>query len=79
LQHRSELTNIHTDAAMFFSKLISKDVQEFIRQNINSDLIQLLLKKSPFADVTMAEIVQQIKGRKTAEKIYSFLIFVVLK
>lgn len=74
MQHRSELTNIHTDAAMFFSKLISKDVQEFIRQNINSDLIQLLLKKSPFADVTMAEIVQQIKGRKTAEKKFPFLL-----
>ncbi len=59
---------------MFFFKLISKDVQEFISQNINSDLIQLLLKKSPFADVTMAEIVQQIKGRKTAEKKFPFLL-----
>lgn len=74
MQHRNELTKIHTDAAMFFSKLISKDVQEFIRQNINSDLTQLLLKKSPFLEVTMSEIVQQIKGRKTAEKKFPFLL-----
>ncbi|WP_313600458.1 class I SAM-dependent methyltransferase [Epilithonimonas vandammei] len=58
---------------MDFSKLISSDIQNYINQNLNSDLTKLLLKKSPFPDVTMQEIVQQIKGRKTAEKKFPFL------
>lgn len=58
---------------MDFSKLISSDIQNYINQNLNSDLNKLLLKKSPFPDVTMQEIVQQIKGRKTAEKKFPFL------
>ena len=58
---------------MDFSKLISTDIQNYINQNLNSDLTKLLLKKSPFDNVTMQEIVQQIKGRKTAEKKFPFL------
>ncbi|PZU86029.1 MAG: methyltransferase, partial [Chryseobacterium sp.] len=58
---------------MDFSKLISTDIQNYINQNLNSDLTKLLLKKSPFADVSMPEIVQQIKGRKIAEKKFPFL------
>lgn len=58
---------------MDFSKLISSDIQNYINQNLNSDLTKLLLKKSPFPDVSIQEIVQQIKGRKTAEKKFPFL------
>ena len=58
---------------MDFSKIISSDIQNYINQNLNSDLNKLLLKKSPFPDVSMQEIVQQIKGRKTAEKKFPFL------
>ncbi len=58
---------------MDFSKLISSDIQNYINQNLNSDLTKLLLKKSPFPDVSMQEIVQQIKGRKIAEKKFPFL------
>ena len=58
---------------MDFFKLISSDIQNYINQNLNSDLTKLLLKKSPFDNVTMQEIVQQIKGRKTAEKKFPFL------
>ncbi|WP_313270730.1 class I SAM-dependent methyltransferase [Epilithonimonas vandammei] len=58
---------------MDFSKLISSDIQNYINQNLNSDLNKLLLKKSPFPDVSMQEIVQQIKGSKTAEKKFPFL------
>lgn len=58
---------------MDFSKLISSDIQNYINQNLNSDLNKLLLKKSTFPDVSMQEIVQQIKGRKTAEKKFPFL------
>jgi len=59
---------------MNFSKLISPDIQKYINQNLNSDLNKLLLKKSPFPDVSMQEIVQQIKGKKTAEKKFPFLL-----
>ena len=59
---------------MNFSKLISSDIQNYINQNLNSDLNQLLLKKSPFNDVSMREIVQQIKGKKIAEKKFPFLL-----
>jgi len=59
---------------MNFSKLISTDIQNYINQNLNSDLTKLLLKKSPFPDVSMQEIVQQIKGKKTAEKKFPFLL-----
>jgi len=58
---------------MDFSTLLSDDVQAFIRQNINADINQLLLKKSPFPNVSIQEIVQQIKGRKTAQKKFPFL------
>lgn len=53
--------------------LLSNDVQNFIENNFNSDLHALLLKRSPFADVSMAEIAQQIKGRKVAERKFPFL------
>ena len=59
---------------MDFSKLISSDIQNYITQNLNSDLNKLLLKKSPFPDVSMQEIVQQIKGKKIAQKKFPFLL-----
>ena len=48
-------------------------IQDFINANLNTDLHSLLLKKSPFPEVSMQEIVQQIKGKKVAEKKFSFL------
>ena len=48
-------------------------IQDFINANLNTDLHSLLLKKSPFSEVSVQEIVQQIKGRKVAEKKFSFL------
>ncbi|MDP9955563.1 hypothetical protein J2X97_001200 [Epilithonimonas hungarica] len=59
---------------MDFSKLISSDIQHYINQNLNCDLTKILLRKSPFPDVSIQEIVQQIKGKKTAEKKFPFLI-----
>lgn len=58
---------------MDFSKLINSDIQNYINQNLNSDLTKLLLKKSPFPDISIQQIVQQIKGRKIAEKKFPFL------
>ena len=59
---------------MEFSKLLSADIQAFINQNISTDLNQLLLKKSPFPDVSISQLVQQIKGKKTAERKFPFLL-----
>lgn len=49
-------------------KSVGKDIQNYINANLNTDLHSLLLKKPPFPEVTMAEIVQQIKGKKVAQK-----------
>lgn len=54
--------------------ILHKDVQNYIEANLNSDLHSLLLKKSPFPDVSMQEIVQQIKGKQVAQKKFSFLL-----
>ena len=44
-------------------KILNSNIQDFI-----------LLKRSPFDDVSMQEIVQQINGRKIAEKKFPFLL-----
>jgi hypothetical protein len=43
---------------------IFKKISAFVAKNLNADLHSLLLKKSPFPEVSMQELVQQIKGRK---------------
>ncbi|AKK74349.1 methyltransferase [Chryseobacterium sp. P1-3] len=55
-------------------KLLNKEVQNYINANLNTDLHALLLKKSPFPDITMQEIVQQIKGKQVAQKKFPFLL-----
>lgn len=52
---------------------MGNNIQDFINANLNTDLHSLLLKKSPFSEVSMQELVQQIKGRKVAEKKFPFL------
>lgn len=59
---------------MDFTNLLSPEVQTFINQNIDSDINKLLLKKSPFPNVTIQEIVQQIKGKKVAQRKFPFLL-----
>ena len=59
---------------MDFTNLLSSEVQRFINQNLDKDINTLLLRKSPFADVTVQEIVQQIKGRKVAQRKFPFLL-----
>lgn len=55
-------------------EIFSKEIQNFINANLDADLHSLLLKKSPFSEISMKEIVQQIKGRKVAEKKFPFLL-----
>lgn len=56
------------------NKLLNQQVQEYINANLNTDLHALLLKKSPFSEVSMQEIVQQIKGKQVALKKFPFLL-----
>jgi THUMP domain-like/Conserved hypothetical protein 95 len=56
------------------NKLLDQNVQHYINANLNTDLHSLLLKKSPFSDVSMQEIVQQIKGKQVALKKFPFLL-----
>lgn len=55
-------------------KIVNKEVQNYINANLNADLHTLLLKKSPFPEVSMQEIVQQIKGKQVAERKFPFLL-----
>ena len=55
-------------------KLLNQEIQQYINANLNADLHSLLLKKSPFTAISMQEIVQQIKGKKVAQKKFPFLL-----
>ena len=48
-------------------------IRVFVAKHKDADLHSLLLKKSPFPEVSIQELVQQIKGRKVAEKKFPFL------
>ena len=48
-------------------------IRLFVAKYKDADLHSLLLKKSPFPEVSIQELVQQIKGRKVAEKKFPFL------
>jgi hypothetical protein len=54
--------------------ILKKEIQDYINANLSTDLHSLLLKKSPFPEVPMQEIVQQIKGKKVAQKKFNFLL-----
>ncbi|MCJ8154024.1 class I SAM-dependent methyltransferase [Chryseobacterium sp. SSA4.19] len=56
------------------NKILNEAVQEYINANLNTDLHALLLKKSPFPEVFMQEIVQQIKGKQVAKRKFPFLL-----
>lgn len=54
--------------------LYPKEVLSYIESHIREDIHHLLLKKSPFEDYSMREIVAQIKGRQIAKKKFPFLL-----
>jgi len=55
-------------------KISNKEIQNYINAHLKTDLHSLLLKKSPFPEVSMQEIVQQIKGKQVAERKFPFLL-----
>lgn len=52
----------------FIQKISLTDVQDFINKNLNVNLQKLILKGSPFTDVSIQEIAIQIEGKKKVEK-----------
>jgi 16S rRNA G966 N2-methylase RsmD len=46
-----------------FENILKNEVQDFINKNLNSDISKLLFKGSPFADVDIKELVNQIEAK----------------
>ena len=59
---------------MINKAILTSEIQQYINANLQSDLHSLLLKKSPFSEVSIQEIVQQIKGKKVAESKFPILL-----
>lgn len=49
------------------SSLLKPDIQDFIKKNENEDISALVLKGSPFPQVSIQKIAQQISARKKAK------------
>lgn len=52
----------------FIERITKPAIQDFIYKNLSSELQKLILKGSPFKDVSIQEIATQIEGRKRIEK-----------
>jgi len=50
------------------NKLLAKAVQDYINANLNADVNQIALAKSPFEGITSAELATQITAKKKSEK-----------
>lgn len=49
-------------------EILNKEVQQFINDNLNSDVTKLILKGSPFKEVSIQEIAAQIMAKNSCEK-----------
>lgn len=50
------------------NNILNKEVQQFINENLKSDVTKLILKGSPFKGVSIAEIAEQIAAKNSCEK-----------
>ena len=57
-----------------FREILRPEIQKYIQDNLHENLGRLLLKKSPFPEVSVQEIAQQIKGKQIAAKKFPFLL-----
>jgi len=53
---------------MIITKLLDKKVQKFIDKNLNSDISKLIFKGSPFADINIKILVNQIEAKNKSKK-----------
>ena len=58
---------------MNFTDLQNPEVQDWIHDNVNQNVYELALKKSPFAGIEMKDLVQQIQGLQTAKTKFPIL------
>lgn len=49
-------------------KILSNEVQQYINENLASDIHKILLKKSPFSEVTSKELVEQIESKSKSKQ-----------
>lgn len=50
------------------NNVLNKEVQQFINDNLKSDITKLILKGSPFKAVSISEIAEQIAAKNSCEK-----------
>lgn len=50
------------------SHILQKEVQDFISDNLNTEITKIILKGSPFAAVSVQELANQIVAKKKSEK-----------
>lgn len=50
------------------TKILSSEVQEFIKKNLKQDIVQIILKGSPFKDITVQELANQIAAKQKSER-----------
>jgi len=48
--------------------ILHKEIQDFINQNLNTEITKLVLKGSPFTDVNIQELAEQITSKKKCKK-----------
>lgn len=48
--------------------VLHKEVQEYINSHLGDDISRILLKKSPFRNVSSKELAQQLEGKRSAER-----------
>ena len=50
------------------SEILSDHIQQFINENLKSDITKLILKGSPFPDISIQELANQIVAKQKSEK-----------
>ena len=53
---------------MLNKAILQPEVQKFINENLKTDLPQLILKGSPFPDISIQELAAQIESKRKAKK-----------
>ncbi|AUC17039.1 SAM-dependent methyltransferase [Tenacibaculum sp. SZ-18] len=50
------------------SKILNTEVQDFIDYNLNQDISKIIFKGSPFSEITIQELANQITAKKKSER-----------
>ena len=49
-------------------RILSAGVEEYISEYLNADILSVLLKKSPFPEISSKELAQQLEGKQISQK-----------